>query len=252
MKRTSMMMAGVALLMVMGQVGSDAQQVQPPQQPQRAQRAQRQTWLQRLDLTAEQQTLIDAISERHHEAATEARAALIQAEADLKKLGLEEEPDLRELERAMNALSQLQNAQKVQAMRNRAEMLDVLTEEQQQVGRSMVFPGMRSRVGRSGVTFRRGTMGRGMSRFDQGRGAGRGQAGFGQGMPRNTGRAGMRGNTRSMRPRGQAIPPAPGNSRQLRQNRMDQPDAQGGYERGMMRGRGRAVTPPPPLPPPAV
>ncbi len=242
-------MAGVALIVVMAQTGSDAQQVQPPRQPQQAQR---QTWLQRLDLTEDQKAEIESISERHLEAATEARVALIQAGADLSKLRLEEEPDLRELERAMNALSQLQNAQKVQAMRNRAEMLEVLTEEQQQqIGRTMGFLGARTMSGRSGMTSRRGTMGRGMSRFDRGRGAGQGQAGFGRGWSQNTGRAGMRGNTRSMRPRGQAIPPASGSDWQFRQNRMDQFDAQGMFQRGMMRGRGRAVAPPPPPPPPA-
>ncbi len=249
------MLTGAALLMVMVQSGSDAQQVQ---QYQRYQQAQRQTWLQRLELTEAQKARIEAISEQHGVAATEARAALIQARADLAKFKLAEEPDLRELERAMNALSRLENAQKIQAMRNRAEMLEVLTEEQrQQIGRSVAFLGLHLRTGRSGFTSRRGMMDRGLTRFDRGGKTGRGATRFGRGWSRNDGRAGMRGYTRSMRgytrsmrPRGRAIPPLRGSDRPFSQNRMTQPGAQGAFDRGMMRGRGRVVVPPPSSPPP--
>lgn len=240
-------MAGAALLLVVVQTGVNAQQAQP---------AQLQRWQGQLDLTEEQRAQILQISEQHREALREAQAALIQARADLDKLRTAGDPDLRELERAMNALSQLENAQKIQAIRNRAEMMDVFTEEQQQLlGRTAGFLGGQGMIGRARMFSGRGSMGRGHTGFRRGRGAMPGRAGSGRGWSGNTGRFGGRGGGMGMWNRGRAIPPGLQSGQRPYGNLREWfggQGMQGMMDRGIMRGRGMGTaTPPPPHPPPA-
>lgn len=266
-------MAGAALLMVVVQTGVNAQQAQP---------AQMRRWQGQLDLTEEQRAQIQQISEQHREALREAQAAMIQARADLDKLRTAGDPDLRELERAMNALSQLENAQKIQTIRNRAEMMDVFTEEQQQLlGRTAGFLGGQGMIGHARMFGGRGSMGRGHTGFRRGRGAmpgrvgsgrgrgvmqgnagyGRGRgvmpgnAGFGRGWSGNTGRFSGRGGSMGTWNRGRVIPHGLQSGQRPYENLREWFGGQGMHgmmDRGIMRGRGMgSVTPPPPPPPPA-
>ncbi|MFC1499484.1 Spy/CpxP family protein refolding chaperone [Candidatus Zixiibacteriota bacterium] len=237
MKRTTGLLAGAALCMVMTQVGTSAQQ---------GEMMQRQRVQQRPELTEEQKTEIQQIRERHQEAMIEAQAALVQARADLQKLMLEKEPDLRDLEQAMNALSRLENAQKIQSIRNRAEIMQVLPEDQQQ------------RFNRAaGILAFRGAMSSRLTGFNRGRGImpgytgrGRGQGvrpgrsfmGRGRGSMQGGARSGQGGNTGMMN-RGRMIPPVPQNEEQF--------NRQGMMRRGMAGVGGRSVVAPPPPPPPA-
>ncbi len=253
-------MAGAALLMVVVQTGVNAQQAQP---------AQLQRWQGQLDLTEEQRAQIQQISEQHREALREAQAAMIQARADLDKLRTAGDPDLRDLERAMNALSQLENAQKIQTIRNRAEMMDVLTEEQQLLlNRTAGFLGGQGMIGHARMFSGRGSMGRGHTGFRRGRGAMPGRAGYGRGrgaMPGragsgrgwsgNTGRFSGRGGSMGTWNRGRMIPPGLQSGQRPYENLREWfggQGMQGMMDRGIMRGRGMGtVAPPPPPPPPA-
>jgi len=237
MRRITGLMAGAAVLMVVMQAGISAQQTQ-----------QVQSWQQRLDLTDEQKAEINQISERHREAALEAQSALIQARADLNKLMLETDPDLRDMERVMNALSQLENAQKIQSIRNRAEIMEVLPEDQRLLfNRTAGFLGARRAMSSRSTGFDRGrgTI-QGRSRSGRERSAMSGYSGLNRGRGSMPGRAGSwRGGNTGMMNRGRMIPPVPQNDEQFNRQGMM-------MGRGMVGGRGRgSVAPPPPPPPPA-
>jgi Spy/CpxP family protein refolding chaperone len=226
--------------------------VSQAQQPQRAVRPQRQVMTRQIELTDAQREEMKAITERHREAAAESRAALIQARADLDALRVGTDPDLRELERAMNALSQLENAAKIQALRNRTEMMGVLTDEQKaQLGRTALYAGV---MGRAGMAGRRNAVGRGMGRFHQGRAGGRGR-GVGSGRGWNTpGRnwravpGGVYDQGRLFRNR--IVPPGDESGVMMQEMFRDRFGARDAVGERMLRGRGRAAAPPPATTPP--
>ena len=209
-------------------------------------------WQDRLNLTDAQKAQLEELQERHRAEAAEARAELIKARAEVQSMMAQQDPDLNALQRAMNRVSELENASRIQTMRNRKACEETLTEEQRATLRSGArrlgtFLFMRDRMGRS----RRPTSGhRGFSRPGRG-----GQSLWGRG--RGTQRRGL-----------SRISPAAGRNmlrqgiQRWRGGRSIPPTAQAGelphgldWRSMLMRLRNRRTdqvppaTPPPPPPP---
>lgn len=197
-----MAMAG-ALLLVAAMGGNAIAQTEETGQTRRV----RQT---RVELTDVQKEQIKQLRQQQRKASAEAAAERIKARAEVQSLIVQTDTDLNALQRAMNKLSELENAQKIQSMKNLQAYTSLLTDEQKSQIRSGRGAGMslfmQGRMG-EGHAFR----GRGNS-FHGRRGnftGGRGQRGrFTQGRSRSN-RSINRGFRRVQPQRGnRAIPPA--------------------------------------------
>jgi len=194
--------------------------------PAQAQLAQR--WEGVLDLSEEQVARLQGLYQQHQQELASGRAELIKARAELRALRVAPERDISALEQAIKRVSELRTGMQVQALKNREESLEVLTEEQRDRLQTMRAVGQaRALGGRAGLGVRsqRGTMGRGSSL----RGTrGRVMPGRGMGLP------GMRT---------QRFPGARGFYSQPGMN----PGFRSGPGRGICPpGTGRGLAPPPP------
>lgn len=238
MRRILITLIGAVLILAGSALGAAAQEAggaQAAQDP--------------LKLTPEQTTKIEQIRKQHQAAMAKQQGDLIKARAEVAALRIQPEPDLRALQRAMDAESQLQNALQIQQMKNRKELEAVLTPEQLAARQGR---GMRAMAGaRMGAAGRAG-MG---VRIRQGRSGMRGA----RGAVRTAVRPGMRGMTGgrqgAVRRRAVGTPPPRGMS-EMRQG--------AGFGRGMgvqsgagfgrmvrqgihAPGTGRTTPPPPPI-----
>lgn len=236
-----MAMAGALLLVAATGGNAIAQTVETGQT-----RRVRQT---RLELTDAQKEQIAQLQEQHREASAEAAAERIKARAEVQSLMVQTDTDLNALQRAMNKLSELENAQKIQRMKNLQAYSSLLTDEQKSQIRSGRGAGMslfmQGRMG-DGQAFR----GRGNS-FQGRRGnftGGRGQQGrFTQG--RNMGSRGNRGNNRGfgrVGRSGAAHPPMQGRFGKVN------PSESGMRMRARIHVPGSALPPPSAPPPPPI
>jgi len=120
-----------------------------------------------VELTDAQNEQIAQLQKQHREASAEAAAEINKAKAEVQSLMVLTDTDLNALQRAMNTLSELENAQKIQGMRHAQAFQDILTDEQKSQmragrGGAMSFF-MQSRMGRQGHMVRQGHMGRSRS-----------------------------------------------------------------------------------------
>jgi len=200
-----------------------------------------------LNLTDAQKAQLEELQERHRAEAAEARAELIKARAEVQSMMAEQDPDLDALQRAMNRVSELENASRIQMMRNRKAYEEVLTEEQRAslragARRLGTFLFMRARTG-----VRRGTVAghRGFSRPGRGgrslrdRGRGTQRRGLSR-IPPAFGRSMLQQGIQRWRG-GRSIPPVP-RAGELPHD----------FDRGsmLMRLRNRRTGQPPPATPP--
>ncbi len=224
-----MAMAG-ALLLVAVTGGNATAQTEETSQTRRV----RQT---RLELTDAQKEQIAELRQQQREASAEAAAEIIMARAEIQSLMIKPDTDLNALQRAMNKLSELENAQKIQRMKNLQAYTSLLTDEQ----KSQMRSGLRGEMsffiqGRMGDRSFTGIRDR-QIRFSQGRTR--------SSRTRSTrgARSNHRGFGRAQQQRGNRnIPPMQGRFGEMNSN-----------ERGMrMRARIHAPgnTPPPAVPPP--
>lgn len=162
----------------------------------------RQIIMDSLDLTDAQKAQFEQMQEQHRAEAAEARAEIIKARAEVQSMRAMPDTDLNALQGAMNRLSELENAQIIQAMKNRKSFEDVLTEEQREQLRSARGAGafflLRTRFGHGRASF--GRAGSGM----RGRNP-RSMRGFGRGIHLRTNW--MR--ARMQRPGRATLPPPP-------------------------------------------
>jgi len=149
-----------------------------------------------VELTDAQMEQIAQLREQHREASAEAAAEIIKAKAEVQSLRVLTDTDLDALQGAMNRLSELENARKIQSMKNIQAYMNLLTDEQKSQMRSDRRGGMsffmQGRMGRSHAFQGRGNSFQGRRRNIT---RGRGQQGrFTQG--RNLSRRGIQGNNR--------------------------------------------------------
>jgi|GEM_PF-2557227 len=137
-------------------------------------------WTGRFALTAEQQARLQEIRSAHRAENDETRAELIRLQAEVQALRAEPDVDLRQLEQALNRLSQLENARSIRQVEQARELAGILTGEQREQF------GARALIGR-GIGYDRLQVARRPARFDtrfagRGRGMGSGRgAGYGRG-----------------------------------------------------------------------
>lgn len=238
MRRTVGVLAGAVLL---------AGAIQSPALAQQIQR----TRLSGLELTEEQKAQMEQLREKHQEEAAKVREELVKAQAELTIVRAKTDLDLKELEQAMNHLSQLQNAEIIRGIENNKEMMGLLTEEQlkslDQVRRFAMgrVTGNRMR-GSRGQAF--GGRGRTSMRGQAFGGRG-GRAMSGRGRTYQRGNAGLRGSGRPGMQRGRATVPPTGRSGF---RRAAIPPTGLGVQPGnaMRQFQGRGIPPLPPPPPP--
>lgn len=199
----------------------------------------RQIIMDSLDLTDAQKAQLEQMQEQHRAEAAEARAEIIKARAEVQSMRAQPDTDLNALQRAMNRLSELENAHMIQAMKNREAYKDVLTEEQrEQLGSARG----------AGAFFLLST------RFGYGR-ASFGRAGSGM---RGRNPRSMRGFGRGIQPwGGRGIPPGAGagfyrggwgNPASLRmEGHWGNVDLRTNWMRARMQRPGRVTPPPPPI-----
>ena len=238
-----MALAG-ALLLVTAMGGNAIAQTEETSQTRRV----RQTGVELTDAQTEQ---LAQLREQHREASAEAAAEIIKARAELQSLMVQTDTDLNALQRAMNELSELENAQKIQSMKNTQVCMNLLTDEQ----KSQMRSGLRGEMS----FFMQGRMGggralQGRGNFFQGRRGnftrGRGQQGrFTQG--RNMGRRGSWGNNRGfgrVQPQrgNRNIPPMQGRFGNVN------PSGSGMRMRARIHVPGSALPPPSAPPPPPI
>ncbi len=129
-----MALAG-ALLLVAATSGNAIAQTEETSQPGRIRQG-------RLELTDAQKEQITQLREQHREASAEAAAEIIKARAEVQSLMVQTDTDLDALQRAMNKLSELENARKIQSMKNIQAYMNLLTDEQKSRMRSGLRGGM--------------------------------------------------------------------------------------------------------------
>ena len=239
-----MMAVAGALLLVAATGGNAITQTEEASQTRRV----RQTMV---ELTDAQKEQIAQLQEQHREASAEAAAERIKARAEVQSLMVQTDTDLNALQRAMNKLSELENAQKIQSMKNMQAYMNLLTDEQKSQIRSGRGDGMsffmQGRMGEGRAFQGRGNSFQGRSRrgtFTRGRGQ---QGRFTQG--RNMGSRGNRGNNRGFVRGGRsgaAPPPMQGRFGNVN------PNESGMRMRARIHVPGSALPPPSAPPPPPI